>query len=225
MKDLYSYTFSLSDFVITKEDIFSAMGFKAEVPASIAKTLDAVWDESLSLLNPAAGFKIVPASIEGEIVTADGTALSVKRIISSALKGSRFAAIFVATAGSALEEKASLYGAAGETLKMYLVDLIASGGVEKAADCMQEKLRAAAEADHLFITNRYSPGYCGWDTAEQQKIFALLPERFCGVALTPSSMMNPVKSVSGIIGIGESVSFRAYGCALCDKTDCIRRVH
>jgi hypothetical protein len=35
--------------------------------------------------------------------------------------------------------------------------------------------------------------------------------------------MEPVKSISGIIGIGENVRRRPYTCNLCDLKDCIYR--
>ena len=75
----------------------------------------------------------------------------------------------------------------------------------------------------LKITNRYSPGYCGWDVSEQKKLFKILPEKFCGIELTDSCLMHPIKSVSGIIGIGKSVKFNEYTCNLCDEADCLYR--
>ena len=45
----------------------------------------------------------------------------------------------------------------------------------------------------------------------------------CGVQLTPSSLMIPIKSVSGIIGLGESVRYLAYTCGICQKKDCYKR--
>ena len=35
--------------------------------------------------------------------------------------------------------------------------------------------------------------------------------------------MDPVKSVSGFIGIGEHVKYNPYTCRLCDMKDCIYR--
>jgi len=35
--------------------------------------------------------------------------------------------------------------------------------------------------------------------------------------------MDPEKSVSGIIGIGENVRFNPYTCGMCDMKDCIYR--
>jgi hypothetical protein len=37
--------------------------------------------------------------------------------------------------------------------------------------------------------------------------------------------MQPVKSVSGVIGIGTDVKFMPYTCKFCDMKDCIFRKH
>ena len=75
----------------------------------------------------------------------------------------------------------------------------------------------------LKITNRYSPGYCGWDTREQHKLFSLLPENSCGIRLTESALMLPIKSVSGFIGVGANVRFNPYTCKMCDAEFCVYR--
>jgi len=67
----------------------------------------------------------------------------------------------------------------------------------------------------------FSPGYCNWSMAEQQKLFSLLPPGFCGIQLSPSSLMHPIKSVSGIIGIGTSCKQKGYQCEWCNDKDCI----
>jgi cobalamin-dependent methionine synthase I len=111
----------------------------------------------------------------------------------------------------------------GDMIKGYVVDVLANAVVEEAMDRVQENLSQEMAAAGLNITNRYSPGYCGWDIAEQQKLFSLLPEGFVGISLTPSSLMQPMKSVSGIIGIGKAVRFNHYTCNLCDDTNCLYR--
>jgi len=75
----------------------------------------------------------------------------------------------------------------------------------------------------MNITNRYSPGYCGWNITGQKILFSLLPEYFCGIELTDTCLMLPIKSVSGIIGIGRDVKFNAYTRNLCDMQYCLYR--
>jgi len=111
----------------------------------------------------------------------------------------------------------------GDLLKGYVYDVIGSEVVEAAADMMQEGLRKSMAALGKEITNRFSPGYCGWDVAEQHYLFSFFKDNFCGITLTESALMNPVKSVSGLIGIGEHVKYAPYQCHLCDDKNCIYR--
>jgi len=129
------------------------------------------------------------------------------------------------TAGPEPETLARSLITEGNYLEGYIVDLVASAFVDSAADQLQEQLRNQALSEGNQITNRYSPGYCGWNVEEQQKLFSLFPEGCCGISLSDSSLMNPVKSVSGIIGIGAEVRYRDYTCELCSMKDChFRRV-
>ena len=86
-----------------------------------------------------------------------------------------------------------------------------------------EQFEGANVSSAKRITNRYSPGYCGWQVAEQHKLFQLIPDNYCGIRLTESALMDPVKSVSGIIGIGENVKINPYTCRMCDMPDCVYR--
>ncbi|MCU0473924.1 MAG: hypothetical protein MUC93_11280 [Bacteroidales bacterium] len=94
---------------------------------------------------------------------------------------------------------------------------------EHVSDLMQDALENEMIGAGKKITNRFSPGYCGWNVAEQKKLFKLMDDNYCGIRLTPSSLMDPVKSMSGIIGIGVNVKRNPYTCSLCDKKDCFHR--
>jgi hypothetical protein len=48
----------------------------------------------------------------------------------------------------------------------------------------------------------YSPGYCGWDITGQRALFAALSPDDIGVTLTESCLMQPLKSVSGVLVVG-----------------------
>lgn len=147
----------------------------------------------------------------------------IKKIVFGQLKKSDSIAVFLCTAGEEPGYRSRKAMKEGDLLRGYIYDIIGSEIVEAAADLMQESLKTELASEGKKITNRYSPGYCGWDVAEQHKLFQLIPDNFCGVRLTSSALMDPVKSVSGFIGIGENVRFNTYTCSLCDLRNCIYR--
>ncbi len=90
-------------------------------------------------------------------------------------------------------------------------------------DWLQNKIEERAIQDGLNTTNKFSPGYCGWNVIEQHKLFNLLPENFCGITLSESALMRPIKSVSGIIGLGKYVKKMDYQCQICEQENCFYR--
>jgi hypothetical protein len=149
--------------------------------------------------------------------------LKIEKIVFSQLKKADSIAVFLCTAGKEpgyLSRKAMKEG---DLLSGYVYDVIGSEIVETAADIMQESLGAKAASSGLKITNRYSPGYCGWNVAEQHKLFQLMRNNYCAITLNSSALMDPEKSVSGFIGIGSEVRYNQYTCRLCDMKDCIYR--
>jgi len=73
----------------------------------------------------------------------------------------------------------------------------------------------------LHVSESFSPGYCSWDVAEQHKLFSFFPTNFCGITLSDSSLMKPVKSVSGIIGIGSDLNRKVHHCLICNDKTCM----
>ena len=145
------------------------------------------------------------------------------RQVANNLKNSELLALFICTAGEEVSHRSKELMSSGNLLEGYVADLVGSLLAEGAMDILQERLRNEMESKGLKITNRYSPGYCNWDVSEQHKLFSFFPEGFCGVRLSESALMNPVKSVSGVIGIGRNVSFNKYVCDACSEVDCIYR--
>jgi len=156
-------------------------------------------------------------------VEVEGIIFNVMPIVFSQLRHAESAALFICTAGREVGERSRKSMKEGDILRGYIYDVIGSEIAESAADKMQLSLRAVTSATGMNITNRFSPGYCGWDVAEQHKLFSFFPGNYCGIMLTESALMNPVKSVSGIIGIGRRVKFEPYQCRRCDDKHCIYR--
>ena len=148
---------------------------------------------------------------------------NIKKIVYGQIKKSDSVAVFLGTAGEEIGRRSRDAMKEGDLLTGYIYDVVGSEIVEAAADIMQNKLQEVIVSEGKKITNRYSPGYCGWDVAEQHKLFQLIPDNFCKIRLTPSALMDPVKSISGFIGIGEHIRYNPYTCRLCDMKDCIYR--
>ncbi len=153
----------------------------------------------------------------------EGTAFVAGRQVVNNLRGSELFALFICTAGEEVSRRSKELMGQGNLLEGYVADLIGSLLVEGAMDILHGGLRNEMESKGLKITNRYSPGYCDWNVDEQYKLFSLFPEGFCGVRLSESALMKPIKSVSGVIGIGSDVKYKKYVCDACNDKDCIYR--
>ena len=143
--------------------------------------------------------------------------------IARQLKNAEQIIVFVCTSGHGITQQYKEYINKNELVKAYFVDMLGNIIVEKAMDIIQEHISGEMKTRGMNITNRYSPGYCNWNTNEQAKIFSILPDNPCGVKLTQSSLMIPSKSISGVIGCGKNVRYTAYGCQLCELEMCIYR--
>jgi Vitamin B12 dependent methionine synthase, activation domain len=160
---------------------------------------------------------------ESRSVSVSGIVFDVQKIVYGQLKKSDSIAVFLCTAGEEIGNRSREYMKEGNLLEGYVYDVIGSEIADSAADFMQNDLESVAGNQGKKITNRYSPGYCRWDVAEQHKLFRLMTNNFCGITLSPSALMDPIKSVSGFIGIGKDVRYNPYTCNLCDMKDCIYR--
>jgi cobalamin-dependent methionine synthase I len=132
-------------------------------------------------------------------------------------------ATMVCTAGQGVTDRIKEMFAQGDPVAGHILDTIGSQVAECIADRVQAILETEMKSTGKSITNRYSPGYCFWPVSEQHLFFSLLPEKFCGVTLTESALMVPIKSISAIVGIGAEVAKHDYECGACDQMDCIRR--
>ncbi|MCD8291796.1 MAG: methionine synthase [Prevotella sp.] len=149
------------------------------------------------------------------------TTFDIGKIIARQLRDSSAFAFFIATAGMEFQHFLEELKQENDMVKLFIADAIGSVIAEKTADCMEEELQKHIDIYSWKHTNRFSPGYCGWHVSQQQLLFPLFgSEAPCGVTLTESSLMYPIKSVSGVIGIGATVCKFPYSCGLCDMKTC-----
>jgi len=142
-------------------------------------------------------------------------------------------ALFAVTVGEAVCAEIRRFFDDGDPAMGYALDTIASCGAEDLADKTardweQEIVRMDRGASDLRVLP-YSPGYCGWHVSGQQKLFAVLEPERIGISLNHSCLMQPQKSVSGVLVAAEKeahdfdIDF-AF-CSDCTGQECRERVH
>jgi len=164
-------------------------------------------------------------SANNSLILVEGLEFGIGKTVAKELRNAASVAFFICTAGERISRRSQELLVGDDPVLGYVFDLLGSMIVESATDKMQVEIEKIALFGGLQITNRYSPGYCKWSVADQHKLFSLFPPNCCGIRLTDSALMYPIKSVSGIIGIGADVSFREYNCNLCTQVDCFQRNH
>jgi hypothetical protein len=192
-----------------------------EIPPAIEVQIDDVLTSLIDLVDIKGGFGISDSIFfQSGLVNIENTEFQTKKIISRSLNKATSMAIFACTIGDAVSNWASRL-IKEDALKGYIADVAASAMAEKTAGKIQDTIEEFSRGQAEYISNRYSPGYCGWSVADQHLLFSLLPDNFCGITLNDAALMHPIKSVSGIIGIGKEVVKNPYQCNICDITDCI----
>ncbi|MCX6321739.1 MAG: methionine synthase [Bacteroidia bacterium] len=222
-----TFQYDFNDLKLSVSQIENVIGYKeGEDREIVTDLIEEILKESQEISNIKAQYTIfndVQFDSETKSVEISKIRFNIKKIVFGQIKKSESVAIFLCTAGEEIGIRSRKAMQERDFLRGYIYDVVGSEIVEAAADLMQKELEKAAISTGKKITNRYSPGYCGWDVAEQHKLFQLVPYNYCGIRLTPSALMDPEKSVSGIIGIGEKVKSNPYSCSICDLKDCIYR--
>ena len=141
-------------------------------------------------------------------------------------------ALFAVTIGETVHEKISELFERNEFALGSILDSVASAGVEKAADAVEkrflESLRQQGVVSQATVVLRYSPGYCGWHVSGQKKLFEFLKPDQIGIKLRASFLMEPLKSVSGVLVAGGKeihlIETKYPFCSRCNTHSCQERM-
>ena len=202
------------DLHIIPSDVYEQMGYHGAMPdEATQRETQAILEDVQHWLHPQFCF----------FVTTSLPDFDMGKIILHQLKGSEAYALFIATAGNEYEEYLHRLTGEGDMVRVYIADALGSAIAEKCADMLEICLQESIDKLGWHHTNRFSPGYCGWHVSQQQQLFPLFQGHTCGVRLTDSSLMLPIKSVSGIIGLGKEVRRLDYTCGLCNFEKCYKR--
>jgi len=226
-QSLEEFTLSFESLRLTSLNFANAMGrYEKGAPRPFPDLITKAIADVAFRMDIRGGYRCfygIDIDTDGSTLRMENVTFSVGQIIGSQIKKAESIAVFACTIGSGISELSKSCMKNGDMIQGYILDTIGSVAVEKAMDVIQQKLAETESRRGRKISNRFSPGYCEWDIGAQQQLFSLLPGNFCGIKLTESALMLPIKSVSGIIGIGKKVKFLDYPCKICESRNCFRR--
>ena len=111
-------------------------------------------------------------------------------------------------AGTAITERAAELWQDAKPDEYFFAEIYGSAVVEHLVASLTGRICDLAEPSGLMAIPHYSPGYAGWDVAEQNRLFTLITDqqqtRFPeSLEVLSSGMLKPKKSLLGVFGLIE----------------------
>ena len=226
MREIFGFT--VPEAVPTERDVLESQGMpeRGRLPERITVLLDEAMRLFAELSEPRGVLQYASALefetiYRGEGLNAEETPLEGVYSRAEAL------ALFAATLGEPVSGRISALFAENDPALAYMLDAVASVSADRLATLLGERLLRRLGGEGIAVLP-YSPGYCGWHISAQRKLFARLQPEEIGIRLNDSCLMQPLKSVSGVLlaGPGPIHRFRPRFsfCEECRSRTCAERM-
>ena len=215
---------------VDEAEVLRYLGYPSgRKPAAQIASLLVQWTaEAARRSAPRAAYVVLPVLEKGatrlRVQSAAGD-VEFRGAIGQLLNVSELLIAFVATAGPGVESLASELMAGGDELAAMIVNAVGAERAEAAESAAIQQVGDRLQAIGYAPTLPYSPGYCGMALTEQQKLFRVFDGQTAGVTLTDACLMQPIKSVSGLVGLAPASVVQADGspCDRCELRSCNMR--
>lgn len=198
---------------LNENEILLYLGYRGqEISEELKEQIQRCEREVLSAAQPRLIWRRIPT---------DGALFSALRLegkdIRELLSGCQEAVLMAVTLGQGIDRLLTR-SSVSNMADAVIMDACASTAIENVADHFEEDLRGEVEAEGMFLTDRFSPGYGDLPLSAQKQLCAALDtERRIGLSLSPSLLMIPGKSVTAILGISNvRKALRKRGCESCN---------
>ncbi|HEY4246463.1 MAG TPA: hypothetical protein VGM64_06370 [Lacunisphaera sp.] len=116
------------------------------------------------------------------------------------------AVLVAVSAGRECEEHARQLWNEGRPDEYFFLEIFGSAVVEDLVARLSGRLCDLAADQGLMAVPHYSPGYTGWDVADQHKLFSLITQKMSGpfpgpIDVMSSGMLRPKKSLLAVFGL------------------------
>ena len=212
------------DLKISVDDVLRAQGSDPAVirarRSKLAQLTEQTIAESSRYLHPIAQYQVyeIENVLHNKLILSGGGFLSGSFVVEN-LASAKQVAVIGCTVGDLLE-----ITVAEATKTNLLIGLALNGlggaAVEALGNAVCSHFEQLAHQNNVQATTPLSPGMEGWPVIKgQQQIFGLLDLSQIGIKLNPSGMMQPLKSLTMVIGMGSEVTKTGSPCDFCQVRD------
>lgn len=195
------------------------LGVKGEPGPELYEEMSAIGDRLVRSVEPRYLYRASRVALGEEGVALEGLGLTLPGTLARRmLEGCGQAMLLVCTLGAGFE--AMLRAEQARSMARAAM-LDACGSVWVEAGCAAAEEEIAAHAPGSYLTDRFSPGYGDLPLDLQGDICAVLDaSRRLGLTVTESLLLNPVKSVTAVIGVSDRPQMaRVRGCDYCQMRE------
>ena len=191
------------------------LGVRGTAPAELRRETEAAAARLTSSLRPRYVYQVFPLEKNADDRHLAGTDVILAGSSADVMLAECGSAALLACTLGAQFDAMLLREQARDMSRAAILDACGSAYVE--AGCDEAERELATRLPGRFLTDRFSPGYGDLPLDIQRAVGAALNmEKLLGLHVTKSLMLNPVKSVTAVIGIADTPQMaRIRGCAYC----------
>jgi len=207
----------LKGIILLKESALRYLSYShPKISDEMNVLMDSVIEEILLIAQPRIIHRIFDLKNKDGLLSIDAELDLTYEELQKLFSGCDRCMLIAGTLGVAIDRKLKLYMI--EDMARYVaMDAAASALIEEACDKYTEELPFGK------MTFRYGPGYGSVPLALQKQLLRILdaPKRI-GLSISPSLLLEPQKSITGIVGVG--ISREKKSCEACGQIDhCLYR--
>jgi hypothetical protein len=172
-----------------------------------------------------------PVEIARDGVQIAGAKFTSRRLRESFSEASAHGAVFVAvSAGKECEEHAQQLWRDEKPDEYFFLESFGSAVVEQLVALASGRICGWADENRMAALPHFSPGYSGWDIAEQIPLWNLFRQNFAGqfpgeLEVLDSGMLRPKKAQLAVVGLTRDLEMarrfaRLIPCENCSLPNC-----
>lgn len=199
----------VSEICPTATDVLTAQGIdpSTDIKPRVQASLDISLSEFQNIAEPRALIMDIDQKAFDSLYHGEGKNQSPTPLENIYPKADRLM-LCAATVGGAIDARIKASFSSTDFLDGSFFDSIGSLAADAASRYLENYIlniiTGNGAANKLTKVVCYSPGYCGWDISGQKALFDTLHPDRIGIVLRESCLMEPMKTISGVLIAGDT---------------------